>query len=121
LTVHQPYAALIVNGDKDVENRTWFASSLTEWNEPLLIHAAQRNGKPDPDVDGSDVKGAIIGGVWVARITRSSTSPWAVRGMYHWELERAVRFRAPIPCPGQRNLWTPAPELMDRVPRRFWR
>ena len=119
LTIHQPYAALIVNGVKDVENRTWFASSLTEWGEPILVHAAQRNGVPDPEVDGSDLKGYLVGAVWVDEIVRDSRSPWAVRGMYHWLLRDAVRFAEPIPCPGQRNLWTPTPAQLRRVPR-FW-
>jgi hypothetical protein len=36
LTIRQPWAWLIVSGQKDIENRTW----KTNYRGPLLIHAA---------------------------------------------------------------------------------
>ncbi len=38
LSVRQPYAWLLVNGIKDVENRTW----NTPYRGPLLIHASAK-------------------------------------------------------------------------------
>ena len=38
LSIRQPWAWLIVNGHKDVENRTWHSSHVG----PLLIHAGQQ-------------------------------------------------------------------------------
>jgi hypothetical protein len=38
LSIRQPWAWLIVQGLKDVENRTW----ATPYRGPLLIHASQR-------------------------------------------------------------------------------
>jgi hypothetical protein len=38
LTIRQPYAQLIVTGQKPIENRTWG----TRYRGPLLIHAAYR-------------------------------------------------------------------------------
>jgi hypothetical protein len=38
LSVRQPWASLIVNGVKDVENRTW----STRFRGPVLVHASQR-------------------------------------------------------------------------------
>lgn len=38
LTVRQPWAWLLVNGHKDIENRSW----PTKYRGPLLIHAAQQ-------------------------------------------------------------------------------
>jgi hypothetical protein len=37
LSVRQPWAALIVSGHKDIENRTW----STRYRGPVLIHASQ--------------------------------------------------------------------------------
>src|SRR5262245_11201284 len=37
LSVHQPFAWLIVNGAKTVENRSW----VTHYRGPLLIHASK--------------------------------------------------------------------------------
>lgn len=41
LTIHQPYASLIANGEKWTENRTWF----TEYRGPLAIHAGLYQGR----------------------------------------------------------------------------
>ncbi len=41
LTMKQPWASLIMSGEKRVENRTW----ATKHRGPLLIHASQRYDK----------------------------------------------------------------------------
>ena len=38
LSIRQPWAWLILNGYKDLENRTW----RTDYRGPLLIHAGMR-------------------------------------------------------------------------------
>lgn len=38
LSIHQPWAWLIVNGYKDIENRSW----RTNYRGPVLIHASSR-------------------------------------------------------------------------------
>ena len=43
LTIRQPWAWLIVQGYKDIENRTW----ATGYRGPLLIHAAKRKMSAD--------------------------------------------------------------------------
>lgn len=48
LTICQPYAHLIVSGDKRVENRTW----TTNYRGPLYIHA----GKSREWLDEDDLK-----------------------------------------------------------------
>ena len=45
LTIRQPWAHLIVNGTKDIENRDW----LTKYRGAFLVHAAQRI-----DLDGCE-------------------------------------------------------------------
>lgn len=57
LTIHQPYAHLIVIRKKLVENRTW----ATKYRGPLLIHAGKSHewlGIEDPS---KYVMGAIVG------------------------------------------------------------
>ena len=53
LAIRQPWAWLIVEGYKDIENRTW----PTDYRGTLLIHASK---KPDPDIKGliADVRKA---------------------------------------------------------------
>ncbi|HAF48556.1 MAG TPA: hypothetical protein DCL08_04850 [Anaerolineaceae bacterium] len=43
LSVHQPWAWLIVNGYKDVENRSW----KTNYRGPLYIHAGKKFDEAD--------------------------------------------------------------------------
>jgi len=83
IAVRQPYAWLIVNGYKDIENRTW----STKHRGPLLIHASLKiapdwvevwwacedSGIPLPDY--ADV-GGIVGVVEVVDVVTTHTSPW---------------------------------------------
>jgi len=79
VTIRQPWAELIVRGEKDVENRSW----RTRHRGPLLIHAGAqthrksfaKHGVPD-DADRS----AIIGIVEVSTASRNGPAPGTTRG-----------------------------------------
>ena len=109
LTIRQPWAELIVRGEKDVENRSW----RTRHRGPLLIHAGasvnrasfEKHGVPD-DVE----RGAVIGVVEVVECTQERSSDWHELGSWGWYLTRAKRFRKPIPLKGRRGLF----EVPDR-------
>lgn len=107
LTVRQPWAALIIHGGKDVENRTW----RTNYRGRLLIHAASSR----PDV-AHDVRlrliaaayrmdyGGVLGSVAVVDCVTDYDSEWAMPGMWHWVL--ADPEPLPFdPCPGRLGLW----------------
>jgi hypothetical protein len=108
-TIRQPWASLIICGEKDVENRT----GTTRYRGVLAIHAAHRF---DQDLQpwqrsiaakvDAFPRGAIIGVVELIDIVRDSTSRWAEPTCYHWVLAnpRAV---APVPVRGRLGLWTP--------------
>ena len=104
ITIRQPWAELIVRGDKDVENRSW----RTNHRGPLLIHAGgsvnreavARHGVPE-DAERS----AIIGIVEVVDCTQQRTSTWHEEGSWGWYLKGARRFREPIPMKGKRGLF----------------
>ena len=109
ITIHQPWAELIVRGEKDVENRSW----RTLHRGPLLIHAGaradqesfQEHGVPD-DAERS----AIIGVVEVIDCTQERTSTWHEPGRWGWYLARAKRFPKAVPMKGRRGLF----EVPDR-------
>src|ERR1700712_1986361 len=84
LSLRQPWAWLVVNGFKDIENRSW----KTKHRGPLLIHASQR---PIPNL--AEVReevrrrfrieipeelqfGGIVGQVNVVDCVTESASPW---------------------------------------------
>lgn len=114
LSVKQPWAALIIYGGKDVENRTW----QTLYRGRLLIHAsrtveagslrdiltsAQLESLPD---NGVPLRcGAIIGEVELADITRITSSIWAEDGHYHWILKNPKAYDTPIFIGGSLGLW----------------
>lgn len=131
LTVRQPFAGLIVDGTKLVENR----SRATNIRGRVLIHAgAQLHGGirtteyPEPfpwppsvaRLDRSSVVGAVnlvgchnaetcgekclnAGGIRAADAELNG-----MQRIFHWELDHAVKFVTPIPrVPGQITWWHP--------------
>jgi ASCH domain len=113
LSVRQPWAWLIVNGVKDIENR----SRRTHHRGPLLIHASlsldgfseniklveRRLGISVPsELD----RGGIVGVVDVIDCVESHKSKWFEKGSYGWVLSnpRRLKFR---PCKGAVGLFRP--------------
>ncbi len=95
LSIRQPWAWLIVNGYKDVENRNW----STEFRGKFLIHAGwtfDREGynlavkNLDIDLPGSDdfERGGIVGVAEIYDCVEWSESPW-FEGKYGFLLKNA--------------------------------
>jgi hypothetical protein len=122
LTICQPYAALIVRGDKLVENREW----PTNYRGRLLIHAGKsRQWLDDEDeqefADRGDplVFGAVVGEARLAdvlhidRIRRGEYDakyPWLkdhahTNGTWCWVLADVQRYAAPLTWKGAQGLW----------------
>jgi hypothetical protein len=103
LTIRQPWASLIIDGSKDVENRSW----PTNYRGILVVHAGAKDDPSEP-AETDLPRGAIIGTVRVIDCVRDSESPWAVPGQYHWILSdpRPCRPRA---ARGQQGLWDLSP------------
>src|SRR5690348_5615469 len=109
ITIHQPWAELIVRGEKDVENRSW----RTHHRGPLLIHAGARADAAsfaEHGVSDDAERSAIIGVVEVVDCTRDRTSRWHAEGSWGWYLVGARRFRKSVPMKGRRGLF----EVPDR-------
>lgn len=122
LTICQPYAALIVTGEKLVENRGW----STNYRGRLLIHA----GKSRKWLDNKDeqeftergdslVFGAAVGEatlvnvLYIDAIHRGDYDmryPWLwdhahTHGPWCWVLQDVKRYTQPVPWKGARGLW----------------
>jgi hypothetical protein len=108
LSVKQPLAAAIVQGDKDVENRTW----RTRHRGRIYIHATLQPYNSAFEIgriiklDRSPAFGAIIGMVDLTDCLDYHESSWYIGGHCAWILENAVQFDEPIPCKGRLGLWT---------------
>lgn len=124
ISIRQPWAWLIVNAGKDVENRQW----PTRYRGPLLIHAAKGMTNAEYDaavefaVDRCGVleswiprrerleRGGIVGAArLVGCIEGRFESPWMV-GRYGFVLAdaRPLDFQ---PCKGALGLFRPAIEV----------
>lgn len=101
LSVRQPWASLIVEGVKDVENRGW----STKYRGRLYIHAGSgydKDGEVHDRVNAT--RGAIIGYVELMDCRRDVDSEWAEEGQWHWQLGNPVAID-PIPMRGKLALW----------------
>lgn len=115
LTIRQPFAWLVVNGFKDVENRSW----ATSHRGPLLIHAGKKPlSKGDKEWlarfrEGTGIAvpeklplGGIVGVAILADCVTRHRSPWFRKrpGNFGWVFKDAKRlpFR---PMPGKLKVW----------------
>ena len=115
ISIRQPWAWLIVNGYKDIENRVW----ATNLRGRVLIHAGQSKSDTTPEAlahikrryrlanlpDKFDT-GGIVGIAEITDCVRHHRSRW-FNGPFGWVLADAQRL--PIkPCKGQLKFFTPA-------------
>ena len=106
LSIRQPYAWLVVNGIKDIENR----SKRTRKRQRILIHASSsrqeltpkvlewcqaRTDRKLPAIDDFET-GGIVGIVEITDCVRRHSSPWKSPSNYGWVLANAqpLKFRA---------------------------
>jgi hypothetical protein len=108
LSVKQPWAHLIMTGEKDVENRSW----ATPHRGPLLI-ASTKHADPSAlfKLELLGVKyptdlvyGSVLGVVTVTDCAESS-SRWATEGACHWHLANPQWFPEPFPVRGAMGLF----------------
>lgn len=129
LSLHRPWAALILHGDKDVENRTWrtshrgllFLHAAKTWDTAALQLAGRVAELPGFSWRREDHPTGIVGAVEVVEVCsatvtnprhRCTCGPWAIAGQHHWRLHRPAEFDAPISCNGRQRLWA--------LPRDVW-
>lgn len=124
IVIRQPWAWLIVNGFKDVENRRW----KTRYRGTLLIQASA-NLPPRREL-GEDCqfarsrgvklpakfeKGGIVGEVQIVDCVTSSRSKW-FGGPIGWVLTKPKRLPF-LPLKGRLGLFDPPQEIIRRLGR----
>lgn len=101
LSVRQPWAELIVRGDKNLEYRSW---RLREMG-PLLIHASRTHDPENFELAGMKPDGlpfgALVGVVDVVGCVEVEGEP----GLYAFELAHPRRFAVPIPYRGAASIF----------------
>lgn len=122
IVVRQPWAWLIVNGFKDVENRSW----ATQYRGPLLIQAsARRPTRADMDEDRKYARkrgvelpeefdlGGIVGIARLDDCVSKSRSKW-FEGPEGWVLSKQRRLPF-TPLKGQLGLFSPPQRVLTRL------
>ena len=113
LSIRQPWAWLIANGYKDIENRTWD----TKFRGRIYVHTGQRIDPNDFQRQREHVRtsgimipelvtGAVIGEVDIVDCVTQSDSPW-FDGPCGLVLANPVAYVKPIPCKGQLGFFNP--------------
>lgn len=133
LSIQQPWAWLIVNGYKDIENRDW----ITHYRGSILIHAGKQIDnniltemlalstggilpahwkeawEKMPEFLDTFPLGGIVGVATLARVVTESTSPW-FRGKYGFVFTQ--RHPVPfIPLRGQLYLFDVPAEIEAQI------
>jgi hypothetical protein len=123
LSIRQPYAWLIVNGIKDIENRTW----ATSYRGPVLIHAGKTYAKRDHKDDFSmyhergfpaqreSMLGGIVGVATITGCVSKSASPWWI-GPYGFTLTDAQACPL-VPCLGALGFFDVPADVLAQLPR----
>ena len=108
LSIRQPWAWLIVNGHKDIENRSW----PTAFRGRIYVHAGKRVKSGDFQEQRDYIResglilpeepplGAIVGEVTITDCVDSSSSPWFC-GPYGFFLSSPLAYKDPVPYRGQ--------------------
>ncbi len=122
IVIRQPWAWLIVNGFKDIENRSW----ATRYRGLLLIQASARRPS-NTEMDGfrlyahkRGVKlpekfdlGGVVGRAWLDDCVSKSRSKW-YEGPVGWVLSKPKRLPF-IPLKGQLGLFDPPQTVVKRL------
>ena len=112
ISIKQPWASLIVNGIKDIENRSWKCPKKYI-GKRVLIHASYLRSSLDLNMKQKDKlsfdnlshyiclyydlpRGAIIGSVVISDCVQNHPSIWAEKGCWNWVLKDAILFDHPI-------------------------
>jgi hypothetical protein len=92
LSLRQPWAWLVINGYKDIENRSW----RTNHRSPLLIHASSSRADFTPEkilmiqrkhgvrVPSTVEFGGVVGIVEVVDCVKKHPSKWKFRDNWGW-------------------------------------
>lgn len=127
LTLHQPWAQMIIEGHKNIENRSWkppeeligsfIAIHAGKTYDPIAsIIIRQRFGIHIDDIDKLEM-GAIVAVARLDGVLTDSDDPWFY-GPYGWMLGDVTPI-APVLCPGAQRLWRLPESALTQVRTNF--
>lgn len=128
LTLHQPWAGLILHHGKTVENRSWAPPRRLG---RIAVHAGRTVDRVALDhlsaggeIDLPDylVTQGLLGTVVVTGAHTATSCPgrdgcrqWGTSSGWHWLLSDPRPFPDPIPARGRQRLWALAPDQAHQL------
>jgi len=105
LSIKQPWAYLIMEGIKDIENRTW----PTKLRGRFLIHASlgyDKKAEAGLEMEGHTIplnlpSGCILGSVEIVDCVQHHPSKWKQKDTYGYVLKEPRKLHTPWPYKGQ--------------------
>lgn len=129
LSIKQPWASLIINDYKNIENRKW-AVNFDKYPDRrwILVHSSgmfDKNIKGTPEVMKTlnklewkkYPKSVILGLMHVSRIEIDcdiEKYKWAT-GPNCWHIDKVLKFSTPIPAKGSLGLWKPKENIFEKL------
>lgn len=121
LTIRQPWADLIMSGNKLVENRVWD----TRWRGTLAVHAGKKTDQRGLDAAAGlgiefdePMPRGYLGTVDLVDVHFAADQCcgfWAEPGVYHFMLENPLPFPEPIPGRGRLGLYVVSDEILAAI------
>lgn len=128
ISIRQPWAWLIVNGYKDIENRTWKTARRGEY----LVHASKTLSAASYEVVKKMIErtpeiahvadlipprsellvGGVVGSVCIDDCVSASLSPWFLNSGYGFVLSQGRPLSFCL-CKGKLNFFEPVFEHLD--------
>ena len=105
LTIYQPSANHIADGEKQYETRSWF----TSYRGLLAIHAGKSRSHSAVGPFGAVVAvGSLVACIHTEGL-RVSENEWELGdftpGRFAWEIVDVVKLAQPVPLQGRQGLW----------------
>lgn len=117
ITLRQPWATLIFERGKDIENRTWLPDSRLKPGDRIWIHAGNAVDSKICEyakIDPTDVpRGLLLGHVQYDGTCTSSNSVWW-EGPIGWMISDPVRIK-PVPCKGLQKIWKVPSDVISQL------
>lgn len=107
ISIRQPWADHILDGEKDVENRSW-QHSYRGW---VVLHASATVARGHSRHDFHGRVGAYVGAFFIEDIVRDHLSTWAIDDHHHWVIGDTFRLDSPIIGKGKLGLFAPPDEV----------
>lgn len=122
ITIKQPYASLIVNGIKDIENRTWTKKlHMNVCKNWLFVHSSTKKvkiGLTEEEKKLDYPLSSIVGMMHINCIGKIQDSvhvtKWA-EGPKCWYIDAVIKFNTPIHTVGKLGQWNPDSSLNDKL------